>query len=179
LARYTFEDVARSGAAQLVSHLRHRGYNLAILSGDHQNVVTEFAAKIGIEAKNARGDMTAFEKEAVLAKTANSVMIGDGMNDGLALSKANVGILTGEVDSRLNADIFIRDQVMPNLEYLILFSRHTFNVLDQNIAFSAIYNSIGLVHGLGIAFTRCCFNAFECGVCVFKRGDSNSLFTQI
>jgi P-type E1-E2 ATPase len=145
LARYHLQDSVRKGTFEMIFRLQEAGLQIGLLSGDHSAVVKQFATEVGIPVSRAKGDLSPSEKELFLRSHPDAIMIGDGMNDHLALSRASVGILTGNSDTELNADVIIRNEVVAGIEYLIFFSRHTFRVLDQNIAFSTLYNSAGLL----------------------------------
>lgn len=85
----TVEDL-RSDASREVRELLEQGYEVAILSGDAQARVDVLAAKVGIRADHAFGDHGPNEKAAWLCAKdrQDTLVIGDGINDGPAISQA-------------------------------------------------------------------------------------------
>lgn len=90
LARFHFEDRARSDARAELALLAERGYGVAILSGDRQDKVQRLAADLGIASDRAVGECSPQSKAAWLAQNgADTVLfLGDGANDSLAFDQA-------------------------------------------------------------------------------------------
>jgi len=90
LARFCFEDTARSDAQVELLALREKGFSTFILSGDRREKVAALAAELGLEANHAVGELTPHEKAAWLDGhgAADAMMLGDGANDSLAFDRA-------------------------------------------------------------------------------------------
>jgi Cu2+-exporting ATPase len=84
------EEVARPDAAREVNALRDEGYRLWIASGDKREHVSELARTLNIAEAQAHGGLTPDGKVALLASIdrGDTLMLGDGINDGPALSRA-------------------------------------------------------------------------------------------
>lgn len=92
-ARFALEDAPREEAAEVVAELKRRGYRTVLLSGDRRTAVEAAAARLGFD--EARAEVKPSEKaEAVrrLKTTGAVAMVGDGVNDALALAEADLGI---------------------------------------------------------------------------------------
>jgi Cu2+-exporting ATPase len=90
LARFDFKERLLEDAPAALSRLRAMGLNLSMLSGDHPWRVQDAAQSLGLGPLEARGGLSPAEKAAAVA-AAPSLMLGDGLNDGLALGLAKVG----------------------------------------------------------------------------------------
>lgn len=119
VGRITFRDVQRSDATDVVRRLRRRA-RVAILTGDHPEVAERLAAQIHPDEWRAR--TTPQDKaEWIAARQAAGhgvLFVGDGLNDGPALVKADVGLVmhTGAAASVLAADgIVLTDGLGPVL----------------------------------------------------------------
>jgi heavy metal translocating P-type ATPase len=119
VGRITFRDVQRSDATDVVGRLRRRA-RVALLTGDHPEVAERLAAQIHVDEWRAR--TTPQDKaEWIAARQAEGhgvLFVGDGLNDGPALVKADVGLVmhTGAAASVLAADgIVLTDGLGPVL----------------------------------------------------------------
>jgi P-type E1-E2 ATPase len=126
------------------------GYTVGILSGDDPAVVATVAAALGVPAERARGGASPEDKlRTVEALEGDVIMVGDGINDAAALSRARVGIAVhgGAEASLAAADIFLdRPGVGPVVEALEGADR-TLATIRRNMRFSLAYN----VTGIGLA----------------------------
>ena len=97
LATFIHDDT-RDGTDALIAPLRERNINIEILSGDHQNAVSEFARSVGLPESAAHGGLSPEEKvQWVKARSSSHVtmMVGDGFNDAAALAVADIGVAIG------------------------------------------------------------------------------------
>lgn len=115
-----------------------------ILSGDRQKTVDQVAQEIGIDATCALGNLGPKEKEMFLKKFPNSVMIGDGVNDSLALKSAGIGIaVSGSMEASLKAsDIYFSKKGLEQLLYLFFIAKKMKTIIKRNIFISICYNSV-------------------------------------
>jgi Cu2+-exporting ATPase len=90
LAALRTEEELRADAAAEVARLRREGYETFILSGDAQERVDALARTLGVPAANALGDRTPEAKAAWVAANdhGDALVVGDGLNDALALGGA-------------------------------------------------------------------------------------------
>jgi Cu2+-exporting ATPase len=143
-------DRLRPDAAASLRRLEAMGYTVGILSGDDPAVVATVAAALGVPAERARGGASPEDKlRTVEALEGDVIMVGDGINDAAALSRARVGIAVhgGAEASLAAADIFLdRPGVGPVVEALEGADR-TLATIRRNMRFSLAYN----VTGIGLA----------------------------
>ncbi|MEP7051472.1 MAG: heavy metal translocating P-type ATPase [Pseudomonadota bacterium] len=150
-----FADRVRPDAATNLKRLHALGFELHVLSGDHQEVVAAVAAELGVPLRSAQGGASPESKLAFVAelrKRAKRVfMVGDGVNDAAAMAAANVGIAVhGGAEACLAAaDVFT---TRPGLEPVLLAAagaRRTVRVIRGGIVLSLAYNLVGI----GLAVT--------------------------
>lgn len=143
---FLLEDPMRSSAQELVRELVSRGKQVYILSGDISSVVKRAAEKLGISPDRAIGELLPEDKARIVAAdNAVTAVIGDGVNDALAMRAARVGVgLRGGVEATMeSADIFIGRGDLDGFETALRGAWSTRRTIRRNLAFSATYNLLG------------------------------------
>lgn len=148
LATFVHDDT-RDGSMELISAMRERNINVEILSGDHQQAVSEFARSVGLPESSAHGGLSPEEKvQWVQARSSSHVtmMVGDGFNDAAALAVADVGVAigTGESVNLEAADVLIPGDDPRLLTDMIDLARQAQRTLMQNLFFS-VFITVTLV----------------------------------
>ena len=145
LAHFEFESVLRAGASELVSYLKKIKMPIKMLTGDNEKAAQKVASKLGIT------DFTAFclpenkmQVIAALSQKHKVLMVGDGVNDALALQNAAVAVSLkqGADLAAQNSDIILLKNDLHALEQAIRLSKKTFIIIKQNLAFSLCYNAL-------------------------------------
>jgi P-type Cu2+ transporter len=144
-----FADPLGFDTEDTLQRIRQTNWKLAILSGDHTNVVKAMAGQLGIAKERALGSCSPEEKADVIsraAKTGPTVMVGDGVNDAAALAAATAGIAVagGAEASLAAADAYIGQPGLSGVADLLQGARETLRVIRRNLAFSLGYNLIGV-----------------------------------
>jgi Cu2+-exporting ATPase len=146
----TFTDALREDAQHVVRSLQQAGKRVILLSGDMQGVVEAAAADVGIAAADAHGHVRPAEKAAFVsrlrAEGACVAMVGDGVNDAVALSAADVGVAMGggtDAAGEAAAVVLMGDRLGQLPEALNLGTA-TLNKIKQNLALAVAYNVIGI-----------------------------------
>ena len=145
-----FADSVRADATPSLKKLSALGFQLEVLSGDHQQVVDAVVAKLGVPFVNARGGASPESKLAVISDLRASgqrvFMVGDGVNDAAAMAAANVGIAVhGGAEACLAAaDVFTTRAGLEPLVRAAEGSRRTVRVIRCGIALSLAYNLAGI-----------------------------------
>ncbi len=148
VARAGFGDPLRADAPAARAALRARGWKLALLSGDHADVVRDVGTRLGFAPGDVEGGATPERKLAVIEAAAGRgpvVMVGDGVNDAAAIARATVGIgVRGGAEACLAAaDVFLARPGLGPLTRLVEGSERTLGVIRRNIVFSLLYNVAG------------------------------------
>jgi Cu+-exporting ATPase len=144
IASFELEDAIKEGAKSLVSYLNSINVDIIMATGDHKRVASRVAQEVGI--KSHQFELSPIEKATFIstlkAEGKRVVMVGDGINDALALSKADIAIAMGNgADVALSvSDVIILNNSLKAIEESFMISRRTFTFIKQNLGLSLIYN---------------------------------------
>lgn len=145
-ASFILEDSLKEDAKETIAYLNEQGIQSVICSGDNEKVVHDIANKLNIEKYNY--SMTPQNKADFIkdlkGQNKTVVMIGDGINDSVALSQADVAIAMGNgADISLSvSDIVILNNSLENIVKSFKISKRTFSFIKQNLKISLVYNLI-------------------------------------
>lgn len=145
-------DQIRESTPALLDALRARGVQVGLLSGDHPQLVQQCAQALDIPAELTHGGVTPEGKRDVIMalKTQHPkavvVMIGDGVNDAVAMQEAHVGIAVhdGAQAALVAADIFVTSEGVAPIGLLMDGTRTVMRTVKRNLLGSAIYNAVGI-----------------------------------
>ena len=154
-------DVVKPTAKAAMAALKENGVKMTVmLTGDAKAAADRVAAEIGmdrVESQLLPGDKVA-QMEKLLAEKGpkeNLAFVGDGINDAPVLSRADVGIAMGALGSDAAieaADVVLMDDDPSKIALAMKISRHTLQIVWQNIVFALAVKAVCLVLGaLGIA----------------------------
>lgn len=154
VAAFTLADVVRPESKTAVERLHALGVQVAMLTGDSKAVANSVAAELGIDTVLAEVLPEHKEQQiAALQKQGKKVaMVGDGVNDAPALTRADVGIAIGSgTDVAIESAGIILVQSNP-LDVVKIFelSRATYQKMIQNLIWATGYNVIALPLAAGI-----------------------------
>lgn len=144
VATFALADGLRTGALHAVEQLRRMGLQVAIASGDQQEVVDEVARKLGVQ--EAMGRLTPQAKLALVqqreAAGTRVLMVGDGINDGPVLAAASVScaMAQGSAVAQAAADLLLLNDSLGTLAEAICTARQMRAVIRQNLAWALVYN---------------------------------------
>ena len=147
VARFFLDDELREGAKASIKELKQMGLKVLMLSGDKQIVASKVASELGID--ESHGELNPEQKALLikeLQKSANVVMVGDGINDILALKSANVGIAMGSgasVSVGVSDVVLLRDE-LSDLVFALRLAKKTFKVIKENLFISLVYNALSI-----------------------------------
>lgn len=142
----TINDQLRADARTLVDALRANNIRMTILSGDRLPVVESIAQQLG--GMEAIAEVLPEDKDQIIQQLkkqgAMVAMIGDGVNDAAALSRADVGIALGSGTdvSGESADIVLMSNELNKVRLAMQLSLRTLRTIRQNIGISFTYNII-------------------------------------
>jgi Cu2+-exporting ATPase len=144
--RFEFDETLRADSAQTVQALREQGVGLRLLSGDAPASVAAVALRVGIT--EATGGATPERKLAALAAWQAEghvvLMVGDGLNDGpvLARADASFALAHGSALAQQRADFIVLGSRLAAVPMARALARRTMRVVRQNLAWAAIYNAV-------------------------------------
>ncbi len=148
MAAYSISDTILPHTRKMIDTFKKEGFKTILLSGDHKNKVLATAKELGIDHAffeiNPEGKLDFIEK---LSASTNVVMVGDGINDGPALSRAQVGISPGNA-SALALDssriVIMNRHEMESLIQSFKISKHTYLTIKQNLFWAFFYNVMAI-----------------------------------
>lgn len=145
---FHFTDTLRPGAVEAVAALRAQGLHVEVLSGDVPAAVLATAAELGIDV--ARGDCRPTDKAARIAELQAQgrrvLMVGDGLNDTVALTTADVSISPASAldAARVASDIVLLGASLAPLADTLTTSRLATKRIRENFTLSTLYNVIAV-----------------------------------
>lgn len=146
-------DRIRPDSPEAVAELKEMGIHVVMLTGDNKNTAALIGREAGVDEVIA--EVLPDGKEAVIAdlsRKGSCAMVGDGINDSPALTRADVGIAVGAgtdiaIDS---ADIVLMNNSLSDVPAAIRLSRATLRNIHQNLFWAFIYNVIGIPIAAGV-----------------------------
>ncbi|MGI6263973.1 MAG: heavy metal translocating P-type ATPase [Acutalibacteraceae bacterium] len=146
-------DVLKEDAPQAVRELKGMGLRVVMLTGDNPRTAAAIGRQAGVDEVIA-GVLPDGKEEAVrrLQKTGAVAMVGDGINDAPALTRADVGIAVGAgADVAVDAaDVVVMGDRLRDVPAAIRLSRATLRNVKQNLFWAFIYNIIGIPLAAGV-----------------------------
>lgn len=145
-AIYELEDTIKEDSIKTIEYLKGLGLNILMLTGDNEKVASKVSKELGIE--NFKANMTPLDKASHIDSLKEQgeiiVMVGDGVNDALALAKSDIAVSMGSgADVSISiSDIVILDNTLQGLIDSFVISRRTFSFIKQNLGISLVYNIV-------------------------------------
>lgn len=148
-AAFSLHDTLKGDTEKVIADLKSAGYGLHILSGDRQATVDLFNEHLGIE--DAQGDLLPEDKLSYVEQLQSEgkivAMLGDGINDGPVLAKADVSIAIGQgaLLAQSTADmILMTDNRLEPLTEGVKLAKRTDKIITQNLIWALSYNLIAI-----------------------------------
>lgn len=146
-------DVIKEESPKAVSELKNMGIHVVMLTGDNERTARAIGDAAGVDEVIA--GVLPEGKESVirsLKKQGKVVMVGDGINDAPALTRADIGIAIGAgTDIAIDAaDVVLMKSRLSDVPAAIRLSRATLRNIRQNLFWAFIYNIIGIPLAAGI-----------------------------
>ncbi len=147
-------DVEKETSRQAVQELRKRHMDVILLTGDNETTANVIAKRLGI-TRVISGVMPA-DKEKIIrelqAEGKSVAMVGDGVNDAPALTRADVGIAIGAgTDVALeSADVVLMHSDPMDVVRAIDLSRAVIRNIKENLFWAFFYNSLGIPVAAGV-----------------------------
>ncbi|MFH1368458.1 MAG: heavy metal translocating P-type ATPase [Elusimicrobiota bacterium] len=155
-AFFAVADTLKPDAARAVARLKEMGKKVYMITGDNKKTADAVSRELGIE--NVISEVLPAQKAEVIERLKSEsrgvIMVGDGVNDALALASADVGIALGSgTDVAIeSADIvLIKDKVM-DVAATIDLSVCAMKTIRQNLFWAFFYNVIGIPVAAGVLY---------------------------
>lgn len=146
-------DVVKSDSPKAIKELQNMGIKVVMVTGDNEKTAQAIAKESGVDEVIAGVLPDGKEKVVTQYKQKGMVaMVGDGINDAPALTRADIGIAIGAgtdvaIDS---ADIVLMKSKLTDVSGAIRLSRGTLRNIHENLFWAFIYNVIGIPLAAGV-----------------------------
>ena len=146
-------DVIKADSPQAVRELQNMGIRVVMLTGDNERTARAIGAQAGVDEVIA--GVLPDGKESVIRKLKEQgkvAMVGDGINDAPALTRADTGIAIGAgTDVAIDAaDVVLMKSRLSDVPAAVRLSRATLRDIHQNLFWAFFYNSIGIPLAAGV-----------------------------
>lgn len=146
-------DVIKTESAEAIRQLQNMGIQVVMLTGDNARTAAAIGEQAGVDQVIA--DVLPSGKETVirqLQEHGKVVMVGDGINDAPALTRADIGIAIGAgTDIAIDAaDVVLMKSRLTDVPAAIRLSRATLRNIHENLFWAFIYNVIGIPLAAGV-----------------------------
>ena len=146
-------DIMKNDSPQAVRELQNMGIHVVMLTGDNEKTAKAIGAQAGVDEVIA--GVLPDGKEAVirsLQKQGKVAMVGDGINDAPALTRADIGIAIGAgTDIAIDAaDVVLMKSRLSDVPAAIRLSRATLRNIHQNLFWAFFYNMLGIPLAAGV-----------------------------
>ena len=146
-------DTIKPDSPRAVAQLREMGIQVVMLTGDNERTAQAIGAQAGVDEVIA-GVLPGGKEETIrkLQQRGPVAMVGDGVNDAPALTRADVGIAIGAgADVAIDAaDVVLMKSTLADVPAAIRLSRSTLRNIRENLFWAFLYNVIGIPLAAGV-----------------------------
>lgn len=149
-------DPVKESSIHAIEQFKSMGLKVAMVTGDHKETADSIAASVGIE--DVFSDVLPNDKGNVVkelqSKGYKVAMVGDGINDALALTLSDVGIAIGSgTDVAIeSADVVLMHSDLNDVATALRLSKASLRNIKQNLFWAFIYNIIGIPFAAGLFY---------------------------
>lgn len=146
-------DVMKEDSREAILQMQNMGIRVVMLTGDNARTAAAIGAQAGVD--EVISDVLPEGKEEVIRRLSASgkvAMVGDGINDAPALTRADVGIAIGAgTDVAIDAaDVVLMKSSLMDVAAAVRLSRQTLKNIHENLFWAFIYNVIGIPLAAGV-----------------------------
>ena len=138
-------DMIKNDSISAISELKNMGIRVVMLTGDNKLTAKAIGKQVGVDEVISQVKPDRKEKAIInLQKSGKVAMVGDGINDAPALTRADMGIAIGAgTDVAIDAaDVVLVNSKLSDVPAAIRLSRATLRTIHQNLFWAFIYNAI-------------------------------------
>jgi len=146
-------DTIKNDSARGIQELKNLGLRVVMLTGDNERTAAAIGSQAGVDEWVA-GVLPEGKEEVIrrLQKIGRVAMVGDGINDAPALTRADTGIAIGAgtdvaIDS---ADIVLMNSALPDVAAAVRLSRQTLKNIHENLFWAFFYNAVCIPLAAGL-----------------------------
>jgi Cu+-exporting ATPase len=146
VAVFELTDTIKSGMKESIVAFQKEGLEVLMLTGDHEQSALKVAQALNIHTVHA--SLLPTEKALLIDKLHQDgkrvLMVGDGINDAIALAKSDIAIAMGKGTNVAIevSDIVLIDESASNLLQAHLIAKRTYRAIKENLGFSLLYNVV-------------------------------------
>ena len=148
-------DVIKEDSPQAVKELQNMGIRVVMLTGDNERTARAIGAQAGVDEVIA-GVLPDGEESVIrsLKEQGKVAMVGDGINDAPALTRADIGIAIGAgTDIAIDAaDVVLMKSRLSDVPAAIRLSRATLRNIHENLFWAFFYNVVGIPLAAGLLY---------------------------
>ena len=148
VAKIELRDEIKDGVKEIISKFKDMGLKVIMLTGDREKSANSIANKVEIE--EVYSQLLPQDKADIVKKLQKDkeivVMVGDGINDSLALSYSDISIAMGSgADVAIDvSDVVLLDSKFTTLYEAFILSKRTYRAIKENLGLSILYNIISI-----------------------------------
>ncbi|MDO4745598.1 MAG: heavy metal translocating P-type ATPase [Bacillota bacterium] len=146
-------DVIKSDSPEAIRQLQELGIKVVMLTGDNARTAEAIGRQAGVD-KVIAGVLPDGKEQTIrsLQEKGKVIMVGDGINDAPALTRADIGIAIGAgTDVAIDAaDVVLMNNSLLDVAAAVRLSRATLRNIHQNLFWAFIYNIIGIPLAAGV-----------------------------
>ncbi len=149
-------DRVRDTSVAAVEALQGMGLEVYMLTGDNRRTAAHIAQQVGIDTDHVRAAILPDGKGRAITQLRlgghRVAMVGDGINDALALAQADIGfaVASGSDIAVESADVVLMKNDLRDLKQAILLSNATLRTVKQNLFWAFAYNVLGIPVAMGL-----------------------------
>jgi len=146
-------DIIKPDSEKAIRELKNMGIHVVMLTGDNKRTAEAVGVKAGVDEVIA--EVLPDGKERAVSEYMNKgkvAMVGDGINDAPALTRADIGIAIGAgTDIAIDAaDVVLMKNTLSDVAAAVRISRASLRVIHENLFWAFIYNVIGIPLAAGV-----------------------------
>ena len=150
IARLTIKDKIKEDAFNTINNLYKQNIEVYMLTGDNKDIALEVAKTLNIKESNVFYEVKPEDKlnviESLQQQSKKVAFVGDGINDALALNKADLSIAMGEGSdiAKSSSDITLANNKLENISSSIKLSKKVYLNIIENFLWAFSYNIIAI-----------------------------------
>lgn len=153
----SLKDEIKENSKEAINELKKLNIDVIMLTGDNEKTANSIAKEVGIE--HVISEVHPLDKQEVIKSLKKDekhlvAMVGDGVNDALALTSADLGIAIGggsDVAIETSDIILIKNDLL-DVRNVIALSKRVMNTIKGNLFWAFFYNCIGIILATGIFY---------------------------